>query len=126
MCIMGLALCPRRLEAMVADLAVSQPAPHPNFRLWLSTTPSASLPGSLLRAGIQLAWPPLRGVRAILRSTFAAMSPDAFAQATGAMAAWPKLLLRLSLFHAVLLVSLRQDSCVKDVATCCSCVALVG
>lgn len=94
-----------RLEALVAELASMQPAPNPSFRLWLSCPASAPMPGSVARAGIPVALQSAWGLRGILQDIFAQMSPEPFSHpGQGAPAAWPQILLRLSLFHALLLV----------------------
>ena len=93
---------------MVARLASLQPPAHPSFRLWLTMAPIPGVPSALLGIGPLLVWEAPQGVRAILRDIFKVMAPGAFppsSNATGAMAAWPELLLRLSLLHAVMLVS---------------------
>ena len=79
---------------MGGGAAASPIAPHPTFRLWLSTASTPSFPRSLLLRGLKLSTEAPHGVRASVLRLLAGVSEGVFAaRAAAAPARYPKLLL---------------------------------
>ncbi|CCI43009.1 unnamed protein product [Albugo candida] len=100
-----------KLEAIVNDMSSAQTPSDPNFRLFLTSFPVAYFPVTVLQNGIKLTNEPPKGIRAnMVRSFTALISPDTLSSMsmTGCFESemskdgvWRKLLISLSIFHAV-------------------------
>ncbi|VEL17305.1 unnamed protein product [Protopolystoma xenopodis] len=64
------------LEKLVENLATDEP--HAEFRLWLSSSPNAAFPISILQAGIKITTEPPKGIRANMKRLYhlIKVSPD--------------------------------------------------
>jgi hypothetical protein len=56
-CHLSLSWMPQ-LDKLVEQLQSEEPPPHPNFRLWLSSSPNPQFPISILQAGIKMTTEP--------------------------------------------------------------------
>ena len=94
-----------RLEKEVEDIDPQKT--DPNFRLWLTSMPSSKFPVSVLQNGVKMTNEPPAGLRANLRTAYAAMPAEAFVPTEEMDAAktdtWRKLMFGLLLFNAVIL-----------------------
>jgi len=77
----------------------------PNFRLWLTSMPSARFPVSVLQNGVKMTNEPPKGLRANLRATYAAIPEEKFleSETQNKPAEWRKIMFGLLLFNAVIL-----------------------
>ena len=75
---------------------------HPNFRLWLSSSPNPSFPITLLQRGIKMTTEPPRGLRSNMLKLYNLISEEKFAEC-GQTFKYKKLLFALTWFHASLL-----------------------
>ena len=73
-----------------------------SFRLWLTSMPSPKFPVSVLQNGVKMTNEPPKGLRANLRTAFAAI-PDEKFETTNKADAWRKIMFGLLVFHAVIL-----------------------
>jgi len=79
-------------------------APHPTFRLWLSSSPHPKFPIAILQRGIKLTTEPPRGLKANLVRLYNLLDEDEFnARSEAAPGKYAKLLFSLCWFHAILL-----------------------
>ncbi|KAJ1562004.1 Dynein heavy chain 2, axonemal, partial [Cladochytrium tenue] len=76
--------------------------PHPDFRLWLSSGPSAHFPIAILQAGIKMTTEPPKGLRANMVRLYAAATEESYLRC-GKSEAYRRLLFALSVFHSLLL-----------------------
>ncbi|KAK3243833.1 hypothetical protein CYMTET_46533 [Cymbomonas tetramitiformis] len=88
------------LEKLVESLQTNAEN-HEDFRLWLTSMPSADFPVPVLQIGIKVTNEPPKGVRANLLRTFADMT-DEYLESCSKPRAWKKLLFACSFFHAIL------------------------
>ncbi|XP_028810290.1 dynein heavy chain 2, axonemal isoform X2 [Denticeps clupeoides] len=88
------------LDKLVEQLQLEQP--HPDFRLWLSSSPHPDFPISILQAGIKMTTEPPKGVKANLKRLYHSVTEVQFARCTQP-ALYGKLLFALSFFHSILL-----------------------
>ena len=72
-----------------------------NFRLWLTSSPSASFPVAILQNGIKMTNEPPKGLKANVRETYLSTDEQWF-EASNKPAVFKKLLYAVSLFHAVI------------------------
>lgn len=75
---------------------------HPDFRLWLSSSPHPDFPISILQAGIKMTTEPPKGIKANLKRLYHIVTEQQF-NACEAKEKYKKLLFSLCYFHAVLL-----------------------
>ncbi|KAH9093106.1 hypothetical protein Ae201684P_008767 [Aphanomyces euteiches] len=73
---------------------------HRDFRLWLTSRPSASFPTSVLQNGVKMTKEPPKGIRANLKNSYIKMT-DEMLDATSKPETYRKLLFGLAFFHAV-------------------------
>jgi dynein heavy chain len=73
---------------------------HRDFRLWLTSMPTAKFPAAILQNGVKLTIEPPNGVKANLLRSYATFSDD-FLEDCAKSSEWKKLLLSLCFFHAV-------------------------
>ncbi|RHY82455.1 hypothetical protein DYB31_012048 [Aphanomyces astaci] len=75
---------------------------HRDFRLWLTSRPSASFPTSVLQNGVKMTKEPPKGIRANLKNSYMKMTDDML-DATGKPEKYRKLLFGLAFFHAIVI-----------------------
>jgi len=91
------------LENMVETYCSDpQRAPHPDFRLWLSSNPHPKFPITILQRGLKMTTEPPKGLRANLGVLYNTVSMEQFSRCQQSFK-YRKLLFALSWFHAVLL-----------------------
>jgi len=73
---------------------------NPEFRLWLTSMPSASFPVGVLQNGVKMTKEPPKGLRANLKSTYIKLSDTALT-ATSKPEIYRKLLFGLCFYHAL-------------------------
>ena len=88
------------LEAIVEQLDPDKV--HKDFRLWLSSMPSAAFPVSILQSGVKMTNEPPAGLRASLKNTFYNMTDESL-NATGKPKKYKRLFFGLAFFHAVVI-----------------------
>ncbi|KAI8894261.1 dynein heavy chain and region D6 of dynein motor-domain-containing protein [Globomyces pollinis-pini] len=77
--------------------------PHPDFRIWLSSSPHPQFPISILQSGLKMTTEPPKGLKANLTRIFTTIiTEDAFSRCTKPLVYRP-LLFALCFFHSVLL-----------------------
>lgn len=80
----------------------NQESIHEHFRLFLTSNPVSYFPVSILQNGMKLTNEPPKGIKANLSKTYEDFSEDKLSEVTPEkQEAWRKILLSLSLFHAV-------------------------
>eukprot|EP00771_Trimastix_marina_P003253 gnl/Trimastix_PCT/4478.p1 GENE.gnl/Trimastix_PCT/4478~~gnl/Trimastix_PCT/4478.p1 ORF type:complete len:2540 (-),score=952.78 gnl/Trimastix_PCT/4478:132-6824(-) len=87
------------LEALVEEFRAEKV--HRDFRLWLTSMPSASFPVMILQNGIKMTNEPPKGLQSNLQRTYDGFN-NAFLQQTTKPSIWRKFLFSLSFFHAVI------------------------
>jgi dynein axonemal heavy chain len=75
---------------------------HPNFRLWLSSSPDSRFPITLLQSAIKMTTEPPRGIKANMLRLYNNMNEEQF-QRSGKPHKYKKLLFALCFFHSVLI-----------------------
>lgn len=100
-----LCLMHTQVEELAHDSIGGQPV-HPDFRLWLTSMPSPVFPVPVLQNGIKLTNEPPKGVKANLARSFNQLGPEALDSCPSKPVEWRRLLFSLSMFHAVVQVSL--------------------
>jgi dynein heavy chain len=90
------------LAKIVEKMAIQKPAPHPDFRLWLSSDPTPQFPIALLQTSVKMTTEPPKGLKANLLRLYANMTDDHFNRTTKPEK-YKKLLFSLTFFHAVLI-----------------------
>jgi len=88
------------LEKEVEDIVPDKT--DPSFRLWLTSMPSPKFPVSVLQNGVKMTNEPPKGLRANLKTTYAAL-PDEKFDVTSKPDQYRKIMFGLLLFHAVIL-----------------------
>lgn len=88
------------LEKMIESIVEGNP--HPNFRLWLSSSPDPNFPISILQRGIKMTTEPPKGLRSNILTLYNTISEEQFARC-GHQSAYKRLLFALAWFHAILL-----------------------
>ena len=88
------------LDKMIENLPHENP--HPDFRLWLSSSPHPKFPISILQSSIKMTTEPPKGLRANLIRLYNKPSENTFAQCSKD-SVYKKLYFSLCFFHSVLL-----------------------
>ncbi|KAM4540607.1 dynein axonemal heavy chain 2-like [Fundulus diaphanus] len=88
------------LDKLIKQLQVQKP--HPEFRLWLSSSPHPDFPITILQAGIKMTTEPPKGVKANMKRLFQLVTETQFSRCTRPPL-YKKLLYSLCFFHSVLL-----------------------
>ncbi|XP_068615161.1 dynein axonemal heavy chain 2-like [Brachionichthys hirsutus] len=88
------------LDKLVEQLQVDKP--HPNFRLWLSSSPHPDFPITILQAGIKMTTEPPKGVKANMKRLYQLVTEDQL-NCCSKPILYKKLLFSLSFFHSILL-----------------------
>ena len=76
---------------------------NPEYRLWLTSNPSASFPVPVLQSGIKLTNEPPRGIKAGLFRTFTDLGPEKYEEDFNKSFQYKKLVFALAFFHSVIL-----------------------
>ena len=90
------------LEIIVKGFHTPDVDINENFRLYLSSLPTASFPVSVLQNSVKVTNEPPKGLRANLKRSFAEMKPSFFEDHYLDLT-WRKMLFGICLFHAVIL-----------------------
>lgn len=98
-CHLSLSWMPR-LDKIVDTLQTSKI--HPNFRLWLSSSPHPDFPISILQASIKMTTEPPKGLKANLKRLYQLITDEQFGICQS-KEKYKKLLFSLCFFHAILL-----------------------
>ncbi|XP_030042289.1 dynein axonemal heavy chain 2 [Microcaecilia unicolor] len=98
-CHLSLSWMPQ-LDKLVEQLQVEQP--HPEFRLWLSSSPHPDFPISILQASIKMTTEPPKGLKANMTRLYNLITMQQFNRCTKPQK-YKKLLFALCFFHSVLL-----------------------
>jgi dynein heavy chain len=85
----------------LVELLETEP-PHPDFRLWLSSSPNPQFPISILQAGIKITTEPPKGIKANMKRLYATLTEQTF-ESCRASSKYKKLMFCLSFFHSVLI-----------------------
>jgi len=88
------------LEKIIVNFANDNP--HPNFRLWLSSTPHPNFPIAILQKGIKMTTEPPKGLRPNLTRLYNNVSEEKF-NVCDKRVPYQRLLFSLCFFHSVLL-----------------------
>ena len=89
-----------RLEQILEQTAGTDE--HRDYRLWLTSMPSAAFPVSVLQSGVKLTQEPPRGLKANLTRTFADVPEEEF-EGCAKPREFKKLLFALAFYHALIL-----------------------
>ncbi|KAK2185461.1 hypothetical protein NP493_233g02018 [Ridgeia piscesae] len=98
-CHLSLSWMPQ-LDKLIEQLQVEEP--HPDFRLWLSSSPHPKFPISILQSGIKMTTEPPKGLKANLKRLYNNISEQQFTR-SHRPERYRKLLFCLCYFHSVLL-----------------------
>ena len=74
-CHLSLSWMPQ-LDKLVERLQVEEP--HPEFRLWLSSSPNPDFPISILQAGIKMTTEPPKGLKANMKRLYNLITDQQF------------------------------------------------
>jgi dynein heavy chain len=88
------------LEKKLDQMAISPP--HPDFRLWLSSSPHKDFPISILQQGIKITTQPPKGIKQNLMRLYSLVTDNMF-NTCKAQTKYRKLLFSLCFFHSLLL-----------------------
>jgi len=91
-----------RLEKICEDIPQQKPAPHREFRLWLTSYPSESFPVAILQNGVKMTNEPPMGLKANLLGSYATfpISDRNWFDANTQPKVFRKMLFGLCFFHA--------------------------
>ncbi|KAK3095642.1 hypothetical protein FSP39_017066 [Pinctada imbricata] len=98
-CHLSLSWMPQ-LDKLVEQLQIEDP--HPEFRLWLSSSPHPEFPISILQTGIKMTTEPPKGLKANMKRLYNLITEPQFQRCTK-QDKYKKLLFCLCFFHSVLL-----------------------
>ncbi|XP_076632445.1 dynein heavy chain 2, axonemal kl-2 [Colletes latitarsis] len=99
-CHLSLSWMPK-LDKIVETLGSSRTI-HPQFRLWLSSSPTPEFPISILQAGIKMTTEPPKGLKANMKRLYGLITESQF-ELCQAKDKYKKLLFALVFFHSILL-----------------------
>ncbi|XP_045081518.1 dynein axonemal heavy chain 2 isoform X2 [Coregonus clupeaformis] len=89
-----------QLDKLVEQLQVEEP--HPDFRLWLSSSPHPDFPIAILQAGIKMTTEPPWGVKSNMKRLYQLVTESQFTRCARPVF-YRKLLFALCFFHSILL-----------------------
>ncbi|KAK2860339.1 hypothetical protein Q7C36_004505 [Tachysurus vachellii] len=98
-CHLSLSWMPQ-LDKLVEQLQVEEP--HPDFRLWLSSSPHPEFPIAILQTGIKITTEPPKGVKSNMKRLYQLVTETQFSRCTQPIV-YRKLLFSLCFFHSILL-----------------------
>uniref|UniRef100_A0A3Q4GEM7 Uncharacterized protein n=1 Tax=Neolamprologus brichardi TaxID=32507 RepID=A0A3Q4GEM7_NEOBR len=88
------------LDKLIKQLQLQKP--HPDFRLWLSSSPHPDFPITILQAGIKMTTEPPKGVKANMKRLYQLVTEAQF-NSCNKPVFYRKLLFSLCFFHSILL-----------------------
>ncbi|KAM9717113.1 dynein axonemal heavy chain 2 [Menidia menidia] len=88
------------LDKLIKEFALQ--SPHPNFRLWLSSSPHPEFPITILQAGIKMTTEPPKGLKANMKRLYQLVTEAQFSRCSRP-SLYRKLLFSLCFFHSILL-----------------------
>ncbi|XP_065644391.1 dynein axonemal heavy chain 2 isoform X2 [Hydra vulgaris] len=88
------------LDKLIEQIQVEKP--HPDFRLWLSSSPHPKFPISILQAGIKMTTEPPKGMKSNLKRLYQLVTDQQFNRCHH-QEKYKKLLFSLCFFHSILL-----------------------
>ena len=88
------------LEQLVFDLKENEEKNHPNFRLFLTSSPASYFPVSVLQSGVKMTNEPPKGVKANVRGVFNTLVKEEDWDTCVMKDPWKKLICGLAFFHA--------------------------
>ncbi|KAM6908918.1 dynein axonemal heavy chain 2 [Xenentodon cancila] len=88
------------LDKLIKQLQMQKP--HPDFRLWLSSSPHPEFPITILQAGIKMTTEPPKGLKANMRHLYQVVTETQFNRCSKPLL-YRKLLYSLCFFHSILL-----------------------
>jgi dynein heavy chain len=91
-----------QLEKIIEDYCELK-SYHPDFRLWLSSSPTPKFPLTVLQRGIKMTTEPPQGLRANMLRLYNLIPEEEFDNEDGNKSKYKKLLFCLSWFHSLLL-----------------------
>jgi dynein heavy chain len=100
-CHLSLSWMPQ-LDKLVEQIQSEDPQPHPDFRLWLSSSPHPEFPISILQAGIKMTTEPPKGLKANMKRLYQRIRDQQFTRCHKPDK-YKKLLFCLCYFHSVLI-----------------------
>ena len=89
------------LDKIIESIAVDKP--HPDFRLWLSSSPHPNFPISILQAGLKMTTEPPKGLKANMTRLFSAVLNESSFNRCSKPEIYRPLVFSLCFFHSVLL-----------------------
>ncbi|XP_071165421.1 dynein axonemal heavy chain 2-like [Mytilus edulis] len=90
------------LHKIIEQFQTQKPEPHPEFRLWLSSSPHPDFPITILQTGLKMTTEPPKGLKANLKRLYTNISDSQF-QRCPKQDKYKKLLFSLCYFHSLLL-----------------------
>ncbi|XP_052104325.1 dynein axonemal heavy chain 2-like isoform X7 [Mytilus californianus] len=100
-CHLSLSWMPQ-LDKLVEQLQIQKPEPHPEFRLWLSSSPHPDFPIAILQTGLKMTTEPPKGLKANMKRLYNLVTEQQFVRCPK-QDKYKKLLFSLCFFHSVLL-----------------------
>jgi len=91
----------KELEKSIEQMSKDGKAPHPDFRLWLTTDPIDNFPIGILQRSVKVVSEPPNGLKLNLRATYSKLAEDALSESECAHEAYAPLMFNLAFFHAV-------------------------
>ena len=88
------------LEQLVFELKENEAKNHPNFRLFLTSSPASYFPVSVLQSGVKMTNEPPKGVKANVKGVFSTLIKEDEWDTCSMKDPWKKLICGLSFFHA--------------------------
>ncbi len=89
------------LDKIIESIAAEKP--HPDFRLWLSSSPHPNFPISILQAGLKMTTEPPKGLKANMTRLFSAVLNETAFNRCSKPEIYRPLVFSLCFFHSVLL-----------------------
>ena len=78
------------LDKLVEQIQEGQP--HPDYRLWLSSSPNKEFPISILQSGIKMTTEPPKGLKANMKRLYQNITESQFERCSQACIQYPKVL----------------------------------
>ncbi|XP_078057018.1 dynein axonemal heavy chain 2 [Mustelus asterias] len=98
-CHLSLSWMPQ-LDKLIEQLQIQDP--HPDFRLWISSSPHPDFPVSILQTSIKMTTEPPKGIKANMKRLYNLVSHQQFKRCSKPRK-YKKLLFALCFFHSILL-----------------------
>ncbi|XP_062904770.1 dynein axonemal heavy chain 2 [Mobula hypostoma] len=98
-CHLSLSWMPQ-LDKLIEQLQIEDP--HPDFRLWISSSPHPDFPVSILQSSIKITTEPPKGIKANMKRLYNLVTPQQFSRCSKPRK-YKKLLFAMCFFHSLLL-----------------------